>query len=182
MNIYKKVKYIAESTLADQVADYLDIDVDDVKKKIKLLTFSDYLDLAQALKANDDKKVRMYIEEGDNPFGSFGKFSKPSATKQDNKNSKEVKTGDEVNIQSGDESIPATVKSVSNDDVVVQTHKGTERVKKDEIIDEDEINRIKALAGVKETTSAGCVASVAMPLGGVQKRTEPKKKTKKSKK
>lgn len=186
MDLYNKVKKLAESTLPEKLANYLDADVESMKDQVKKLTFSDYLKLANAIETLDDNTIRQYIQEADNPFSKPGGFSKPG----DNNGKKavdELRPGDEMSIEddkaqpNDDANLDATIKYITDKSVTVQTHRGTETLTKDEVeqqlaqdIDED-IKRIRKLSGVEEdasagATCAGAIASVAMPMGKIKKR------------
>lgn len=183
MDLYNKVKKIAESTLPEKLANYLDADVESMKDQVKKLTFSDYLKLANAIETLDDNTIRQYIKEDDNPFSKPSGFNKPG----DNNGKKavdELRPGDELKVAdkkaspNDDSKIDATIKSMAGDNVTIQTHQGTETLSKDEVEDamaqdvDEDIERIRKLSGISdvEENCAGAIASVAMPMGNPKKR------------
>lgn len=224
-SLYESTESVIKESLAKDLAEFLDEDEAAIEQRISKLSFADYLALGNALELEDKEEIekmlrRARVSEADNPYkpvtppsqqlpsDNLAQQNTQDASSDDEstlgrKDVDDLTFGDEIEVADIDGQ-PAPAKVITprgpGETVVVKGKGGGEHiVKKDAIIGtpkvSEEIRRMKELAGIKETasagaTGAGAIATSPTPMGSMHSRNPsiypekpaPKDRRKKGKK
>jgi transcription antitermination factor NusG len=191
MDIEEKLSNMADEqeSIVVKIAKHLKTTSNIIRKYVSALDFSDYVALETSLNKGDFNKVVAIlgisnaISEADNPYQVKTTTTnvKPITT---NSSTQKIKPGDTVKFKDDTGKDDAgTLNSISGNSATIKKDDGsTERKNTDELspIDQQELQQLKNLAGIKEMTSgaitSGAMAGVMMPMNKLKKLTHVKKK------
>ena len=184
--------------LSDQTVDYLvavlPYSEESIKEKIREMSFSEYFQMHNAIQLHDSGSIHALfadLTEADNAF-SVGSTAAPTTAKANQSTNSTLPSPDEVEAKKDSDDKDGDNKSLYTSTKQKISNLTKQLGNMDSSLEEDdekELKRIRSLAGVSETcsagaTGAGAVATATSPVSGMQRRENPSiyknKKTKKT--
>lgn len=158
MSIRQKLEDIFESSLPEKLADYLDKDVNSIRKHIQKLSFAEYMKLATAVEEFDDSTISQYVPEADNPYAKPDQPRKPTKPVGPANSSTNALN---LDIKDNDGKVDTTITSLDtkqNTADIIDDSGRKRTVNIDDLEDEIEsdINEMRKLSGMDPVSETEC--------------------------